>query len=199
MTHFSLAEPNLGKNISTATIVLSKELENSAQPCSETIARAKHAIQIARSSQSQCLITSGWAYRKDIHVTLADALKDYIKGMWPALTIPIIAECNPRDTVGDAFFSRRNIIESTSIQTLHVVTSDYHLKRCKHIFTFVFGRTISIQFHSIKTSQSNRSATRDKEISSQKAFEQTFADIGIADLSAIERCLYEKHPLYCGG
>ena len=46
----------------------------------------------------------------------------------------IIIELNSRDTVGDAFFSKQNILIGRGWKNLLVVTSDYHVKRTLIVF-----------------------------------------------------------------
>ena len=52
----------------------------------------------------------------------------------------IYEESNAKDTVGEAFFVKKNFFQNINdINFLNVVTSNWHLDRAKEIFDFIFS------------------------------------------------------------
>ena len=52
----------------------------------------------------------------------------------------IYEESNAKDTVGEAFFVKKNFFQHfDDIKILNVVTSNWHLDRAKEIFDFIFS------------------------------------------------------------
>ena len=63
----------------------------------------------------------------------------------------LLCENNSRDTVGDAIFSRINIVKKFNYKNIAVVTSQYHVKRANEIFNFIYGETADIRFFPYKS------------------------------------------------
>ncbi len=108
----------------------------------------------------------------------------------------IIAEINSRDTVGDAFFTKLNILKNKSWKNILVVTSDYHVARTSTIFKFIYGAEYSIKvigscgFDSLEKQLSEKT--------SLEAFKLTFQNIREGDRTKIYERLSTLHPFYNG-
>ena len=44
-----------------------------------------------------------------------------------------------KDTVGEAIFLKEYLIQENEIDEINIITSDWHEKRAKEIFKFIFG------------------------------------------------------------
>lgn len=176
-------------------IVLANHMDKEGNLNSESLSRIELARDFYLKNPSATLITSGWNYRKDSSLFISDVMKDYaIK-----LGIPsdkIITERNSRDTVGDAFFTKRNILVSQKWKNIIVVTSDYHVDRASIIFKFIYGHE-----YVIKVVGSSGFDTAKKQVAEKKsleAFKKTFKNINVGDDRNIYIKLSTLHPFYNG-
>ena len=118
-------------------IVLANEMDKNGKLNLESISRIRLACDLYFKNPFVTLITCGWNYRNDSNLCIGNVMKEYAIN----LGVPedkIISEVNSRDTVGDAFFTKINIVKLTNWKNILVVTSDYHVKRSSIIFNFIF-------------------------------------------------------------
>jgi len=176
-------------------IVLANEMDKEGNLNLESTARIKLACDSYFNKRSTTLITCGWNYRKDSNLFIGDVLKNYAVN----LGVPsekIITELNSRDTVGDAFFTKSNILKNNGWKNLLIVTSDYHVFRTSSIFKFIFGIQYEIKvigaagFDSIEKQKSEKRSIA--------AFERTFENIKSGDDQEIYERLSTQHPFYNG-
>lgn len=181
---------------SSAVIVLAHLMDEHLVLNDESRGRADAAIAVAVEHAATCVVTSGWAYRPDADTPIAEVMKDYITRHTAASGLVVIAETNSRDTVGDAVFFKANILHDLEIDTLHVVTSDYHVERSREIFEFFLGDQYELVFHAVPTPHSIE--TLDHEAESIQAFRATFDRSELADTCSAVSVLEAKHPFYNG-
>ena len=176
-------------------VVLANEMDKEGNLNKESEARIKLASDTYLASPVEALITCGWDYRKDCKLCIGDVLKKYAE----ALGVPsekIITELHSRDTVGDAFFTKKNIIRNNGWKKLLVVTSDYHVARTSKIFEFIYGPQYKIVVIGAASSDPGQKQT--SEIKSNAAFESTFVDVEKGDDLGITQRLLTRHPYYNG-
>lgn len=178
-----------------AVIVLANEMDPHGVLNRESTLRANLAAELARELEIPRVVTCGWAYRNDSKVRIADAFKDYLVsiGLKPEC---ITTELNSRDTVGDAVFTRVNIIEPLGFSKFCVVTSNYHVARTKRIFDFVYGSKFSFDVKGAAVDFC--SAVLSKEADSESAFINTFSNVQAGDIDHIMETLKKSHPFYNG-
>ena len=160
--------------------------------------RADKAAKMFFSKKNIMIITSGWAYRKDTNITVADALRIYLNRVHSIPINKIYCQHNSRDTVGDALFSHFYVKKNFPTSKIIVITSDYHVERTKKIFEFVYGKTYIIEVVGVETSIDKKNIYKLSEKKSLEAFIQTFKNIKAGDISNISERLSEKHPYYNG-
>ena len=164
----------------------------------ETVSRVELAIELDLQQPADKIILCGWPYRSDTDISIAEAMKDYIRSKYPLLLPKIICQKVSRDTVGDAFFTRILLdqIYGTGIFCLDVATSDYHVERTRKIFAFVFQHRAAISVSGSITSplQSHGAS----EVRSLAAFEDTFRGVEPGDVIGIHAALRSRHPFYNG-
>lgn len=166
----------------------------------ETSRRVACTAEISEALISQAVILCGWAYRADSNITIADAMKNYLKHITPKLHAMLLTQSLSRDTVGDAFFSRLLLayICKAKQPDIIVVTSDYHVERTRHIFDFIFhgyAKSISVQGCKLDNDDPSRLAT---ELKSTAAFTKTFSGVNKGDMDAIHTTMTVDHPFYNG-
>ena len=140
-----------------AVIVLANEMDKDGVLNKESSLRANLAAQMARDYKIPFVITCGWAYRADSDVKIADAFKSYIVKLGVRAE-QILTEENSRDTVGDAVFTRLNLVEPLGLRKFYVVTSNYHVPRTTKVFNFVPALYPFIKFLSLSPIESSKNA-----------------------------------------
>ncbi len=179
-----------------AILVLSNEMNREGELNKESKARAIMAIKIFKKYSAKYLITSGWNYRKDTNLCIATAFKNFILLNSDIKSKYILTELNSRDTVGDAYFTKTNIMIPYSFIKLCVITSNYHIYRTRRIFNFIYGNKYYINFFGVKLIPSFSYLI--KEFKSLKSFENTFSKISSGDDNAILETIRKNHPFYNG-
>ena len=176
-------------------IVLANEMDRYGRLNNESLNRLNYAKQQFFNKRSNTIITCGWDYRKDSDLVIADVFKKYLlKDGIPNQNI--ITEINSRDTVGDAIFSKKNIIKKSTCKNILVVTSYYHVQRTKLIFDFIYGANYSIEVEASDNISSK--LLSEKEDKSLNVFRSTFKGIKSGDDSNIYNRLIDQHPFYNG-
>jgi vancomycin permeability regulator SanA len=176
-------------------IVLANEMDKEGNLNLESTSRVKLASDSYSNNSSTTLITCGWNYRKDSKLFIGDVMKEFAV----KLGVPsekIITELNSRDTVGDAFFTKHNILTNRKWKNILVVTSDYHVDRTLSIFKFIYGYEYTIEV--IGSSGSDSLEKKESEKKSLEAFEQTFKNIREGNDIEIYEKLSTLHPFYNG-
>ena len=125
-------------------IVLSNLMDKFGNLNCESKIRCSKAAEIFQKNPNSYLITSGWAYRDDCDLSIAEAFKNHLVKIHSIEKNRIICEKNSKDTVGDAIFTRLNIISKTDYKKIAIVTSSYHKERAQEIFTFVILECLTI-------------------------------------------------------
>lgn len=186
----------LGNKRYDAVIVLGNLMDHLGNLNQESRARVESAARVIHEGKAPLLVTCGWAYRSDSDICIADAMKDYAVRTLRIEPSAIVAERWPRDTVGDAVFTKRNLAALRRWSHVLLVTSDYHLQRACIVFSFVYGPSIQVEGIGVTcavTEQQKRS-----EAQSLAAFHNTFLSIAAGDDVAIFERLQTKHPFYNG-
>ncbi len=181
-------------NYFEAIIVLSHEMDFNGKLNQESSLRADKAKNIFRENRNSKIITCGWNYLQGCSIKLSQAVENYINIKHKISLKSLIQEPNSRDTVGDAVFTRRNIVDKKKFKKLAIVSSLYHLPRVREIFEFVYGDSYDLNFFcSDFTSSKNY---REKEQSSLNDFRNTFSNIEKGNIIKIYKRLINHHPLY---
>lgn len=155
-----------------ALIVLANEMDTNGTLNEESVSRADLAAKLAGDLHIPYIITCGWAYRQDSKIKIADAFKAFLISKHSVRAENIITEVNSRDTVGDAVFTRANIVSQKKFRNICVVTSSYHVARTKAIFDFVYGRAYKIDVFGAVADYDD--SVLEKEKASLNSFNETF-------------------------
>ena len=186
----------MGRNIFHAVIVLANLIDQKGNLNDESFARMETAISAFKNKEAKFIVTTGWAYRCDSPIFIAEAMRKHALIQHGIPHESVIADIQSRDTVGDAIFTKRNLAIPRGWFKLLVVTSQYHVERTKEIFSFIYGPKYSIEVRG--SSSIDTAHLRQMEEQSTGAFRSTFKDIASGDDSAIYLRLCEKHPFYNG-
>ena len=130
--------------------------------------------------------------------TEACAMKEYAETLGVD-NKQIFLEEDSKDTLGNAYFTKINILEPKQWKDVIVVTSDFHLERTKYIFDFILGPDYKVEYVLTDTGLS-----KEKDIELKKQEDKTIkvlkefigSDVTLGDTEAIGKILFSKHPGY---
>ncbi len=177
-----------------AIIILSHLMDAKGNLNKESSLRANKGYEVYINHEKPFIITCGWDYRDDSDIKISDAMRDYLNKKYNIPLEKIISEPNSKDTVGDAVFTRRNIVEKNNFKNIAIVTSSYHLFRSKEIFKFVYGNCFKLSFFGCEISFPKIVQTN--ELNSLRKFRETFSTKNIGDIDKIYDELINNHELY---
>jgi uncharacterized SAM-binding protein YcdF (DUF218 family) len=177
-------------------IVLGNFMDESGRLNLESSSRLDLAIDLFVNGKHDYIITCGWNYNSQYNFPIAESMKSYIIQNSNIDCKLIFTETNSRDTVGDAIFSKINVVNKKSVTNLLVVTSDYHILRTQKIFSFVYGKKYRVEVEGSKNTHIKDKALLEDE--SLKAFYETFKGIQTGNDDLILNRLCSNHPFYNG-
>lgn len=130
-------------------------------------------------------------------VTEAGAMAEYAV----TLGLPrnaLIVEEESRDTIGNAYFVMRRLLEPNEWHSIRVVTSDFHIQRTAWVFQKVFGPGYDVSFSPAPSELDHSTiAVRAREESDITAFlMEWLADVPDGDPLALARVIWQEHPGY---
>ena len=124
----------------SAVICLSHQLDTKNNLSFDSIERLKKACSIFHKNNCKYLITTGWEYKPNLNKPLSQIMSEFAQENYRISSNQIHEEPNAKDTVGEAFFVKKNFFQNfNDINFLNVVTSNWHLDRAKEIFDFMFS------------------------------------------------------------
>jgi len=193
---FAAGEIVKGDVMGDVVILLANLMDADGRLNEESARRAAKAADVFHESQAKAIVTCGWEYRQDSAIAIADAFKRHLMHYHAIRQDQIIVESNSRDTVGDAYFTKVNIVVPAVWKRMAVVTSDYHVSRTHDIFDFVYGDGFQIEVIGAAVGMTSEAA--ESEQRSLEAFRSTFAGVPRGDSAAILDRLRSHHPFYNG-
>ena len=108
----------------------------------------------------------------------------------------ILLEPLPKDTVGEAVYTAKNIFNEMAPTDLYIVTSDWHMPRAKEIFVsiFSFNKNINLHFYGVKGEKSQ--SEKEKNNKSILEFRRMLENWDGKSLDKLEFLLIKTHKLY---
>ena len=181
-----------------ALIILSHLKNANGELDDETLARIELGVELFRSKEFDFIVTSGWDYQDDSDLKIGEVVADNLRERYSIEKSKILIDVSSRDTVGDAFFLRRNVVRPHDISSITVVTSSYHVQRTDMIFKKFFSPSVSVTTIGAKFALDNVEELLAKEEKSYRAFLATFDNVDISNDTAVFSALSLRHPLYNG-
>ena len=180
-----------------AIIVLSTKIPKEGTITEDLKLRLDKAIELFFSNSANYLILSGkWDNPNEKSlITHAEAIKKYCisNGIKEEF---IIKEENSLDTVGQAFFIKKDLLKPKNWNEIIIISSDYHIERVKTVFNFILGKDYQINYISVETHLSKSEEIIKEEKNRLKVFLDFFKGINKGDDINIEKQLFLKHPYY---
>lgn len=165
-----------------------------------TIQRLKKGISVFKKNDFSYIIVAGAYGFMEKYFPLkteAKAMLEYLEKK----ELPkekIILEEKSKETIGNIYFTKVNILEPKKLYKLVVVTSDFHMPRTKYIFKKVLGIKYKLFFVDAPSDLS-RKVLKKKQITELillRLFKRWTNKMNIGDEKFIKKFLYTKHPAY---
>jgi len=183
-----------------AIIILGGGISQEGALSQITINRLEKGIELFKKKVSENIVVSGkYNFMEDYipNITEARAMSKYLERKG----IPkekIILEEESKDTIGNAFFTKTNVLEPRKWRTIIVITSEFHIQRTKYVFKKILGEKYKIYF---VEASSGFSDYKIKELimKEQKVLnlvKQWLDKIPDGEDKLIKNLLYTKHPAY---
>lgn len=115
------------------------------------------------------------SYKKDlikgVQISEAQAGKKYLLQNSTISQDEIILEEESKDTLSNAFYSRKLIEEQNLGKNITIITSQFHMKKTKFFFNFVFDESFKLGFIEVENSFTNEKELKRREISEKLVLE----------------------------
>lgn len=183
-----------------AIVVFGGNVSPNGELTPDTQARVKLAVERWQQRLAPIIIFCGrWSFSKaePPAKTEAAAMAEYaIQLGYP--TKQILKEEKSTDTLGNAYFTKKDFVEKLGWNKLLIVVADYHVNRTRYICQRVFGAGVEVTVEGapLNLSALQRENLRRHEIVSQAIFEDWSNDIKDGDDQAIWDMMNTVHPGY---
>jgi hypothetical protein len=183
----------------SAVLCLSHELNQLNQLSFDSIQRLEKSFEIFNTHNCKNFITTGWKYKKELKIPLSKIMAEYAVKNFSIHQAAIYEEPLAKDTIGEAYFVKRNFIKANlHINNLIVVTSDWHLTRAKEIFEFIFSEANDPKLYFHKVSGEDICYTKEASNSSILKFREMTKFCKKGNLDDIYSKMLQHHHLYKG-
>jgi len=160
------------------------------------IERLKKAVELFRKNPDSKIVLSGkysFLYEKEKPpITEAKAMMIYLTQNGVDKD-DLILEEESMDTIGNAYYLKKNYFKNEDFDMLIVITSQYHLERVRYIFSKLFIKS-TIEFIAVNDTESENKinqilARQDKLLTKTKKY---LGDMKRGDLSFLDDSIYKS-------
>lgn len=155
--------------------------------------RVELGISLARERDNEAIVMTGGRTNPDVDTTESAVMREYAveRGVDPS---NIVVEPRRKDTIGNAYFSRRAIERRLDPSRVRLATSCYHVARAVYIFEYCFGDGYDVSAPDCYDSNvPTEELDEDESISLNRQF---FAPVEPGDLVAVRDRMIDVHDLY---
>ena len=162
--------------------------------------RVERAAELFRRGAAPRLILSGRCglmRRSEPDVTEAQAMASYAA----ELGVPrdaLLLEDSSKDTIGNAYFTKREFLTPHGWTAVRVITSDFHVGRAETVLRKIWGAGYRIAFDAVPSRHGRvrRLHRRVDEWRLSVFLARWLARLPDGDDQAIERFIWQRHPAY---
>jgi len=186
--------------MSHVIIVLGRGIEEDGSLPPDPKSRVRKTAELYKNGVAPLVVMSGaWTYHFDIHPTRseAEAMKEYAI----ELGIPesaIIEESKSMDTIGNVYFTKKDIVEPRGFTNIAIIASEDHMPRVKYLFEKIYGEAYELEF--VVSERVIDDASYEKELvheNNSMAITHRWLDsVNSADDAAVWKIMTTKHPAY---
>ena len=181
----------------TIAVVLGSGLLNDGTPTEVTAMRAEHAAELAKYTQLDKIILSGFGppgptptHGKSEAAVMADIVRTAFADQ--SQLPPLCIEDKSFDTFGNAVFTATEFLRAETPGTLYIVTSPFHLERAIYMFSHILGNAWTIKGHACaEWSKEDRQPGAPAAMQRARDF---FSDVPKGDMDAALKKLKGRKP-----
>ncbi len=182
----------------TVAIVLSNANDKSGNLSEEGKQRVRKAVELFKTGKvDKLLMSGGHAPGSENGPTEAENMREYAirQGVPPG---DILKEEKSRDTVGNAMYCRSVVDSLPGVDSIVVITSDYHVERAGYFFQKAFGSAypITLQEARIGMSPQEREALQESERKKMVVMRERYGHIADGDYKTFREFVEKTHSLY---
>lgn len=186
--------------MSDAIIVLARGVEQNGTLMPDSLARVKKAVELYKGGQAPRIVMSG-SFSFHVETKPARTEAEAMKQAAIDLGVPaddIIEEISSKDTLGNAYFTKKNICEPKTWHSLTVVTSEDHMARSQYVFNKVYGPEYQIEYAANEQVIDDKKyrAELEHEAESLTLTRKWLDPIRDGDDAAIWLLMIARHPAY---
>jgi len=163
--------------------------------------RVKRSVNLFWRHKAKYIIMSGaWSYKSNRKkITEAKAMKMYAVKLG-VKKISILLEERSKDTIGNAYFTRKEILDPKRLRKIIIVTSRYHAKRSEYLFNKVLGSkfTVNISASESKIGPQKLRRRMKKEKEMLQILKKYLGKIPSGNMLILGKLLTSVHPAYSG-
>lgn len=193
--YMALAHCFFMNKVYNAVIVLSHHLNQNGTLSDESRERVERGVSLFHDGRVRTILMSGGYADKSIDVSHASVMRNEAirSNVNPER---ICTEEKSLDTIGQAIFTKTDVVVQKKWRRLIIVSHDYHIKRVKSIFDFVYGKNFKLEFVGIVSGKIDNYKIKEQETNLLDMFGRLFKRIGQAHDKKIVKRLFARHPLY---
>lgn len=171
-----------------AVVVLSHRFDKNTKLSIEYVKRLNKAYELViKKEANNIILCSETAINKVRDILIKKGIKHD----------KIFFQKKSKDTIGEAFFTKKEILIPNNWKDIIVVSSDYHIfYRARIIFDFILGEDFKIEYIGVESGRLKDPDTVKNQKNSMDNFINIFKNISPGDDNAIEKILIKNHELY---
>jgi uncharacterized SAM-binding protein YcdF (DUF218 family) len=186
--------------MSDAIIVLGRGVEENGTLPPDPKSRVRKAVELFNKGEAPFIVMSGaWTYHADMKPrhSEAAAMKMYAISLGIAAE-STIEESDSKDTIGNVYFTKKNIFEPRGWHSITVVASDEHLPRVQYLFHKIYGPQYAFQFVASERVLDDNAYAHEvaHEQQSSAITKQWLGSLEAGDDESLWQLLITKHPAY---
>jgi vancomycin permeability regulator SanA len=178
-------------------LVLGGGISKEGQLPEWVLARLDLAYELFQAGIASKILLSGKG-RDNFPIAEADAMSKYLVkcGMSPQ---DFLLECQSKDTLQNAYFSRVIHIDPLKIKSALIITNQFHFERTELIFTELLGRTCSLIFKAVND---QGLMVRDLELRAfterklMSFYQRLFQSIPNGDLNGLHDVIFNQNNVF---
>lgn len=155
--------------------------------------RVNVGLRLLDEHDDELIVMSGGQSNGDVEATEAEVMAAYAEDSGVSEE-RILTDTRAKDTVGNAYFTRRLLDSYEDVSAVRIATSCYHASRAQFVFENCYGEDYEVTVPECYAA--DIPASEKNDASSMSLNRQFFDSIEPGDLDVIRQCMIDCHSLY---
>lgn len=181
-------------------IVLGRGINDDGTLPPDPQSRVRKAVELYNNKLAPRIIMSGaWSFHSEHNPTISEATS--MKKYAIELGVPeasVIEESESKDTIGNVYYTKKNICIPQGFRDIIVVASDEHMPRIEYLFRKIYGSDYILTFTESERVLSDSDYEKEvaHENKSMKITKQLLDPITDGDHQELWSLVVSQHPAY---